>query len=142
MAPNAADAIFVLGLPKVVVSSQTGTHTWRARRLKKEAGHSRLVGDRFNKQENSCTRFVLGSCWMSSSLNLPNRILKVYIEDLMGFFHHIFGPDDLNNTLLSRGCILETAPTVGTVGRMYMLSRGEGLRSLRLSRFSSQVTSP
>ena len=39
---------------------------------------------------------------------------------------HILCPDVLNNTSLSQGCVLETAPTVGTVGRTYIPRAGEG----------------
>ena len=41
--------------------------------------------------------------------------LQVYIETLIGF-SHVHSLDGLSNTLLSQGCILETAPRVGIVG--------------------------
>lgn len=59
----------------------------------------------------------------SGSLHLSARILKVYIETLMGF-SHIFSPDGLNNTLLFQGCILETALVMRTVCRMYIPRMG------------------
>ena len=37
----------------------------------------------------------------------------------------MYCPGGLNNTLLFRGCVLDKAPTVGMVGRMYMLRTGE-----------------
>ena len=42
-------------------------------------------------------------------------------------------PDGLDNTLLSQVCILETAPTVGTVGRMYISRRREGDEKLLIA---------
>ena len=50
-------------------------------------------------------RLVLGGCKASRSLHLPTRILKVFIEALMGF-SHVLHPDGLNNTLLFQGCVL------------------------------------
>ena len=49
--------------------------------------HTRLVGGKFNKQENLHTRLVLGGCKKSGSPHQPARILKVYIEALTGFSH-------------------------------------------------------
>lgn len=49
---------------------------------------------------------------------------------------HIYHLDGFNNTLLSQDGIFGTAPTVGTVGRMYFLRTGLGVRSLWLSRSS------
>lgn len=65
----------------------------------------------------------------SRSLHLPPRILKVCVEALIGF-SCIYSPDRLNNPLRSQGCILEAAPSVGTVGEMYIPMREERLRSL------------
>ena len=62
---------------------------------------------------------------------LTAKILRVYIEALTGF-SHVFSPDGLDSTLLSQGCILETAPTVGTVGRMYIPMTEERVRSFRM----------
>lgn len=45
-------------------------------RLKKETEHSRLVGGRFNKQENFYTKLVLGALKTSRCLYLHTRILK------------------------------------------------------------------
>ena len=59
-------------------------------RPKKEADHSSLVDGRFNKQENWHRRLVLGGRKMNRSpyhTPPPARILKVYIEALMGFSH-------------------------------------------------------
>lgn len=50
---------------------------------------------------------------------LPARILKFDIEALLGF-SHVVSPDGLNNTLISQDCILETSPTTGTMGRIYI----------------------
>lgn len=63
----------------------------------------------------------MGILKMSRSLTQPTRILKVYVKALVGF-SHIFCPDGLsNNILFSQSFILGTAPTVGMVGRMYIL---------------------
>lgn len=56
---------------------------------------------------------------LSRSPHQSTRTLKVYIEALIGF-GHIYHPDDLNTTLLSQGYILETAPSVGMMGRTYI----------------------
>lgn len=84
--------------------------------MKKEADDSILVGGRFHKQRNLCTRLVLGGCRV-------DRILKVYTEALTGF-SHVVTPDGLNSTLLSQGCVLELALTVGTVSRMSLPRTG------------------
>lgn len=73
---------------------------------KKEADPSRLVNDRFNKQGDLYTKFILGGLKRSRFLHLPTRILKVYIAALSEF-RHMRHPDGLNNTLLSQGCVLE-----------------------------------
>lgn len=93
---------------------------------KKEAGHSRLIGGRFNKQGNLYTRLALVGHKMSRSTCACTRtspfpwILEVYIEALTEF-SHILSPDGLSNTLHSQGCVLEIAPSTGMVGRMYTL---------------------
>ena len=90
--------------------------------------HTRLVGGKFNKQENLHTRLVLGGCKMSRSLHPPARILKDYIEALPGF-SHLFSPDVLNNTLLSQVCVLGTAPNMGKARRRHIPRIGEQVRS-------------
>lgn len=49
------------------------------------------------------------------SPDLPPRILKICIVVLMGL-SHVYCLDGLNNALLSPGCDLGTAPTLGPVG--------------------------
>ena len=49
---------------------------------------------------------------MSKSLNLPSRILKVYIENLIGL-SYVYPPDSLSNTFLSGGCVLEKGSNCG-----------------------------
>ena len=66
------------------------------------ADHSRLVGGRFNKQENLLMRLVLGGHKVSRSPHSPARILKVYIEAFTGL-SHTYRPGDLSTTLLSQG---------------------------------------
>ena len=94
-------------------------------KLRKEAENSRWVGGRFHKQGNLSTRLVLSSHTTIRSPHPPARILKVCIEALPEF-SHIFSLDGLNNILLSQGCVLETAPSVGTLGPR----TGERVRSL------------
>lgn len=48
----------------------------------------------------------------------------VYIAVLTGFSQE-YSPDSLSNTLLSQGCILEGAPSSGTVGRIFIPRTGE-----------------
>ena len=78
-------------------------------------------------------RLVLGSCKTSKFVHLPARILKVSMEALTGL-SHTYHPDGLNNTVLSQGCVLETA------GRMCIPRTGEGVRSLQLPGSSSRVS--
>lgn len=77
-----------------------------------------------NKQENLCTRLVLGGSKMSRSPYPPARILSFY----RGFngVSHIHCPDGLNNTLVSQGCERQVAPGMRTVGEMYLPRTGEG----------------
>lgn len=43
-------------------------------------------------------------------------------------FSLVFSPAGLNNTVLPQGCVLENAPTVGTVGKGNILKTGTGVR--------------
>lgn len=54
------------------------------KKTNKEAGHSRLVGCRLNKQENLHMRLVLAR---QVDLPPPHRNLRVYIKAFMGFNH-------------------------------------------------------
>ena len=56
---------------------------------------------------------------MNRPPHLPATILNFDIEALLGF-SHVASPDGLNNTLLSQDRILETAPTMETVGGIYI----------------------
>lgn len=49
-------------------------------RLKKETGHSKLGGARFNKHRNLHTRLFFNGCKTSKRLHPPARTLKLYIE--------------------------------------------------------------
>lgn len=100
-------------------------------RPKKEAEHSRWTGGKFKKQENLHMRLVLGRHKMNKSPPLPARILKVSIEILTGF-SHIRSPDDLKNTLFSRGRVLENSSQGGMVDRTYIPRPGEEARSFQL----------
>ena len=75
---------------------------------------------------------------MNISLHSSNRVLKGYIETLT-VFSHLLSPDSLNDALLSQGYIFGTAPTVGTVGRVYIPRTEEEVRSLRLPGSNSTV---
>lgn len=104
----------------------------------KRDGHSRLAGDNFNKQGNSHSRLVLSSHKVSRSPHPPARILK-FTQRPQQDPVHISSPDGLNNTLLSQSCILEMAPSAGTVGNTYIPNILEGTRSLQLPRSSLSV---
>ena len=102
------------------------------KRWKKEAGNCSLVDGRFSDQRNLHRRLVLGDCKMSRFLHLPARILKFYIDTLMGF-SHVFYPDDLNNISPSQGCVLETSSSSSNGGKkVYSKDEGRGTRSLQL----------
>lgn len=110
--------------------------------IKKAAEHSRLVGDRFNEQGNLHTRLIFGAGAggvrkMSRSLHPFSRILKVYIQALTGF-SHVYAPDGLN-TLLSQGCVLGIACSMGKASRMHIPKIRAGVRSFQLPESSLQV---
>jgi len=67
---------------------------------------------------------------MSRSPYPSARVLKVYIEALtrMRYIHCQM----VSINLLSQGCVLEMAPTVGTVGRIYIPRTRERVRSIQL----------
>lgn len=78
------------------------------------------MGDRFNKQINLHTMPVSGPQDKQIS-TLAHQKLKVYIQAL-AVFGYVFSPYGHNN-MLAPGCIFETAPSVGTVGRAYIPRR-------------------
>ena len=99
-------------------------------RQKTGAGHSRLLGGKFNnKQGELHRRLVMGSRKTSRFPHLLPRLLEVY-KEASTRFSHIFSADRLNTTLLSQCCILETIPSVEMVDGMYIPRRGEVVRSL------------
>lgn len=81
-------------------------------RPKKEADHSRRVGDSFNEQGSLYRRLVLGSYKITQSLQPHAIALEVYRETLTSL-SRIYCLDGHNNTLLSRGWSLKTTLTVG-----------------------------
>ena len=85
------------------------------RETEERGSHSRLVGDRFNTHGNLHMRLALGGPKTSRYLPLPTRILKVYVETLMGF-SHMFHLGDLK-TLLSQDCVLENSSHCGNGGQ-------------------------
>lgn len=98
-----------------------------------------MVGGRFNKQGNLHMSLALSDHKTSRSLHLPAGILKVYIKALTGFspVHH---QDGLNNALLSQGCVLRAASSIGKTSKTHILKTGKEVRSLQLPRASSWVT--
>ena len=68
---------------------------------------------------------------------IPVHQNPVYVAVLTGFSQE-YSPDSLSNTLLSQGCILEGAPSSGTLDRMF-ISRPGGLRRLQLLGSISRV---
>lgn len=96
-------------------------------RVKEEADQSRWIGGRLNKQGNWLRRLVVGGCKTSRSPHLPARILKVYLKALTGF-SQVWGPEGLNNTLLSQVCILENGSPCenGVEGRTLHCKDREG----------------
>ena len=93
-----------------------------------------MEGKERGKEEVGCPRSVGGNL-LSKGIYMQGLslraasplawILKVHIEALTGF-SHILCPAGLSNTSLSRGCVLGTAPTVGTVSRKYLPRVGRG----------------
>lgn len=65
---------------------------------------------------------------MNLSLHLQTRILNVYVEALIRFSQYIVQMG-LNHTLPSQGCSLEKALAMGTMGEMYNLRTGDGVRT-------------
>ena len=72
---------------------------------------------------------VLYGCSISRSPNLPQKILKAYIGNLMGF-RHVYNPDVLNKILLSQSFIFEMALSVRTVGGTCILNDRDEVRKL------------
>lgn len=79
----------------------------------------------------------LGRCWMSGSPPPVVRTFKV-LEAFTGF-SHVHCLDGLKDTFFCPGCILETAPTVGMVGRTHVPRTGR-VRSLPLPCSGSRVS--
>lgn len=88
-----------------------------------------LVGGRFNKQF-ILKRLVLGSCKMNRSPLLSTKVLRIYIEALMGL-NHMNCPDGFSSTLLSQDCVLENGSHHGNRGtNIHSKHRQGGKRSL------------
>ena len=79
----------------------------------------------FNKHENLHARLALGKK-MSTSPRLLGRILKVYIEALMGFSHNIIHMVSTTPCFL-KAVSLKMALAVGRVNRRYTPSSGVGV---------------
>lgn len=87
-------------------------HTWRA---KKESGHSRWGGGRFNKQGNLPSGLSKGPQDKEISTHAYQNDI-VYTEALTGF-RHVSIRDGLNITLFSHSESLGRAEPVGRMNR-------------------------
>lgn len=87
------------------VGSQTGPVHGKQGETYKEAGHSRWVGSKFNKQ-GSLMYEPYFEC-TSRSIPSPARMSTLYTEGLREFSHK-YHPNGLSDTLLCQGCVLET----------------------------------
>lgn len=87
--------------PEDISPSSTPAHTLMEGKEgpKIEAKHSRVVSGRFNQQGKLQMRLVLGSPEIRGSPHSPARILPRS--------SHTCHPDELSNTLLAPGCVLE-----------------------------------
>lgn len=65
-----------------------------------------MIGGGFNKQESLHMKLVLGNYKLSRCLHPPTRILRVYIEVLMGC-SHVYSPDGLNHRWLFQAAVLK-----------------------------------
>ena len=95
------------------VKSETGRLHRGQVEAKERGGHSRLVGGRFNNK-GTYTWDLSWALQNSRSLYPPSRFSRVYIEALMGFSYVSIW------CLLSHSHILELAPQMRRVGRVYI----------------------
>lgn len=102
------------------------------------ADYSRLVNGTFNKQGNLHRKLAFGGWKKNSSPHLPTRILRVHIETLKQFSPILY-LEGLNNILFSPGCVLEVAPSAGTVGGIYIPRTRFGVRSFWLPKSNSWI---
>lgn len=99
----------------------------------KEAGHSRLVGGRFNKQGNLPRRPILGSHYRNRSAPARQNHRSLYRG--LNWIQSV----SLSKTLLSQGCILENGSHCGNSGQtVHSKFRGE-LESLWSPKYSLGV---
>lgn len=98
------------------VKFETGRGARSAKRDRKEAGPSRLVDGSFNKQRKLLPRLVLGTIIQidrcTSGQNLKG------LRRGPNLFSHVYCPDSNSKHIALSACILEMAPTIGTVGGM------------------------
>lgn len=85
-------------------------YTEGQKRPKKEARHSRLVRDSFNKQGNLNIRLVLGNHKTSVSPHLPTRIFKFYRGGLNWVQSYIPSRWCQQHIVLSRLCSRKRLP--------------------------------
>lgn len=99
------------------------------------------VGGRVNKEGNVLTRLVLDGSKMGRSLHPPTRIFS-FCRDLSRVHPHIQSRRSQKHLVLSQGCILEGALSVGKMSRRYIPGTGEGVRSLQAPGSCSLVNQP
>lgn len=122
--------VFILNLGSSLGEIWYWPPTQRARREEERGSQLSLVNGRFNHQRNSRERLVFFGCKSSRSLWQLTRLLKVYMLTLVGFTS-VFSINDLSNTLLSQGYILEDDSHYGNNGHnLYSKDRGAGKETL------------
>ena len=105
------------------VKSETGpcSRRWGRNRRKRQ---QRQVGGELNKLGH----YIRGLSWAAARavhLRTCPPESWVFIEALTGF-SHIFCPEDLSNTLLSQGCILENGSHCGNGRQKFIPRTGTG----------------
>lgn len=115
--------------------------------MKKEAGHSRLVGGGFNKQRKLHRRLILGDCMIRFSTPIYQNLrslrrslnwVQSHPQDSLTGLGRVHHTDGLNSTLLSQGWVLEQLPAWGRQAERTFPGQG-WRRNLQLPRSGSQV---
>ena len=107
-----------------------GSHPWTSPQINSETGppytksKERQVGGNFNKQRNLHMQLITGLCTHSPESSEYREFSALFI--------HVQYPSGLNTTLLSQGCVLEMAQSMGIVGGSYIVRAGRGERNLCL----------
>ena len=119
-----ASNIFFIPIVTLLWLSHWPQPTGGRERLGREAEHPRWTAGRSNNQGNLTYKACLGWPW-DESISTPGCQSLQFIQRSQLGFSYIFSPDDLNNTLLSPGYVLKTAPATGMLGRTYTPRTGE-----------------